>query len=74
MDALAEGANDQKPIRAGVMAFEWFQNTDRQKVVSKKRWDEIYGVLNRLWQEERADTKPGELAAHAGATGRKLIQ
>lgn len=54
--------------------FEWFQDTDRQKVVSKERWEQIYDLLNRLMQEERSEARPGELAAHAGATGRKLIQ
>jgi hypothetical protein len=57
-----------------VTAFEWFQNTDRQKAAPKERWEEIHDVLNRLWQEEPAETKPRELAADAGATGKKLIQ
>lgn len=54
--------------------FEWFQSTDRREVVPIKRWDEIYDLLNRLMQEERAAAKPEELAAHAGATGKRLIQ
>jgi hypothetical protein len=54
--------------------FEWFQNTNRNEVVSKERWNEIYEMLNRLMQEERAAAKPEELAAHAKATGKRLIQ
>jgi hypothetical protein len=54
--------------------FEWFLSTDRREVVSNKRWDEIYDMLNRLMQEEREAAKPEELAAHAAATGKRFIQ
>jgi hypothetical protein len=54
--------------------FEWLQNTDRNEVMSKERWNEIYHLLDRLMQEERSAAKPGELEAHARATGKRLIQ
>jgi hypothetical protein len=53
--------------------FEWFQNTHPGKVISKERLEELYDMLNRLMQEERAAAKPEELAAHAAATGKRLI-
>jgi hypothetical protein len=37
------------------------------EVVPREKWNELYGLLNQLWQDERKDARPEELAAHAGA-------
>jgi hypothetical protein len=37
------------------------------QVVPYEKWEELYNLLDQLWQDERKDAKPEELAAHAGA-------
>jgi len=50
-----------------IAIWDWFQTIDPQKVLPREKWDELYDLLNLLWQEERKEAKSEELAAHAGA-------
>jgi hypothetical protein len=50
-----------------IAVWEHFQAMNVRKEVPKEKWDELYELLDRLWQDERKDAKPEELAAHAGA-------
>lgn len=48
--------------------WKWFAAIDRTKAVKKEDWNELYNLLNGMWQEDRANTAtPEELAAHAAA-------
>lgn len=47
--------------------WEWFQGIDTREKITREKWDALYELLNRLWQEERANASPEALAAHAKA-------
>jgi hypothetical protein len=47
--------------------WEHFQTMNVGQVVPYEKWEELYNLLDQLWQDERKDAKPEELAAHAGA-------
>jgi hypothetical protein len=50
--------------------WEWFAATDTKEPVSRERWEGLHELLNRLWEDERQDATPEELAAHAVAISR----
>ncbi len=56
-----------------IEVWEWFQGIDTRERVPREKWDAFYELLDRLWQDERRDASPEELAAHAGARS-KLMQ
>ncbi len=53
-----------------IAIWNFFQTVHIREVVPEKQWKDLYGLLNLLWQDERKDATPEELAAHAGALSR----
>ena len=51
--------------------WEFFRTVHVREVVPREQWDGLYDLLDLLWQDERKDATPEELAAHAEAA-RKL--
>ena len=47
--------------------WDWFRTTDTTQAVPKENWTGLYELLNSLWQDERKDATPQELAAHSDA-------
>jgi hypothetical protein len=45
--------------------WDWFRTTDTTQAVPKENWTRPYELLNSLWQDERKDATPQELAAHS---------
>lgn len=59
---------DRSRYKEWITVFEWFQQTNRNEIVSRDNWDSLWELLNSMWQEERRkDATPEELAAHAAA-------
>ena len=50
-----------------IAVWGWFQGINIKEVVSRENWNSLYELLNGMWQDERKDATPDELAAHAGA-------
>jgi hypothetical protein len=53
-----------------IAVWEFFQTVNVREVVPEQQWKDLHGLLDQLWEDERADAKPDELAAHAGALNR----
>jgi hypothetical protein len=51
-----------------ILVWEWFAFIKIKEVVPRENWNVLYDLLNDLWQEERKDASPEELAAHSAAT------
>lgn len=49
------------------------QAMDKRKVATPEQWDQLYNLLNKLWQEERKNNATSEeLAAHAGVLNKRV--
>jgi hypothetical protein len=59
-----------------IEVWELFSRMKVKEVIPREEWDAVYNLLDRLWQDERQDAKPDELAAHAAALAnlRKFTQ
>jgi hypothetical protein len=57
------------PNRYALWTAVWdhFKVMNVRQVVPEEQWQELYELLGTLWQDERKDATPEELAAHAGA-------
>ena len=53
-----------------ITVWEFFQGVNIREVVPEKQWNDLFGLLDQLWQDERKDATPEELAAHARALNR----
>jgi hypothetical protein len=53
-----------------IAVWGWFQGINTKDVVSRENWNSLYELLNGMWQDERKDATPEELAAHAGAVSK----
>jgi hypothetical protein len=47
--------------------WEHFQTMNVREVVPREKWDELYELLDRLWQDERKGASPEALKAYAAA-------
>lgn len=50
-----------------IAVWDWFATTNTREIVPRENWNSLYELLNGMWQDEREDATPEELAAHAGA-------
>jgi hypothetical protein len=50
-----------------IAVWDWFATTNTREIVPRENWNSLYELLSGMWQDERKDATPEELAAHAGA-------
>jgi|GEM_PF-4013356 hypothetical protein len=61
---------DRNRYKEWTLVFDWFGTVDTKQVVARENWNQLWELLNALWQEERKNATPEELAAHSGALQR----
>jgi hypothetical protein len=58
---------DSSRYNTWIGVWEWFQTMPKSDELQ-----ELYGLLNRLWQDERKNASPEALAAFAGVQSKFL--
>jgi hypothetical protein len=36
-----------------IAVFDWFQKIDMTQIVARKDWEELYRLLDSMWEDER---------------------